>query len=79
LDNIFLRFAPNSFEKRQQILAAFQEFCENPGNVLTNRREGIKIHKSKVLHSLSSKEFCIFKSICCSAAKNLSIQYNIEG
>ncbi len=38
----FLGFAQNSFEKRQAATCRFsKEFCENPGNVLTNRKEGI--------------------------------------
>jgi hypothetical protein len=42
----FLGFAQNSFEKRQAATCRFsKEFCENPGNVLTNRKEGIKIQK----------------------------------
>jgi hypothetical protein len=42
----FLGFAQNSFEKRQAATCRFsKELCENPGNVLTNRKEGIKIQK----------------------------------
>jgi hypothetical protein len=42
----FLGFAQNSFEKRQAATCRFsKEFYENPGNVLTNRKEGIKIQK----------------------------------
>jgi hypothetical protein len=36
----------NSFEKQYVATCRFsKEFCENPGNVLTNRKEGIKIQK----------------------------------
>jgi hypothetical protein len=40
----FLGFAHNSFEKGKAATCRFsKEFCENSGNVLTNRIEGIKI------------------------------------
>jgi hypothetical protein len=43
---VFLRFAHNSIEKRQAATCHFsKEFCENPENVLINRKEGIKIQK----------------------------------
>jgi hypothetical protein len=46
LVDVFLRFAHNSFEKQQTATYRFsKEFHENPGNVLTNRKEGIKIQK----------------------------------
>jgi hypothetical protein len=46
LVDVFLRFAPNTFEKGKAATCRFsREFCENPGNVLTNRKEGIKIQK----------------------------------
>jgi hypothetical protein len=46
LVDIFLGFAHNSFEKRQAAMCRFSKvFCENPGNVLTNKKEGIKIQK----------------------------------
>jgi hypothetical protein len=46
LVDVFLRLAHNSFEKRQTATYRFsKEFRENPGNVLTNRKEGIKIQK----------------------------------
>jgi hypothetical protein len=46
LVDVFLRFAQNSFEKQQAATCRFsKEFCENPGNVLTNRKEGIIIQK----------------------------------
>jgi hypothetical protein len=45
LVDVFLRFAHNSFEKRKAAICRFYEFCENPGNVLKNRKEGIKIQK----------------------------------
>jgi hypothetical protein len=39
-------FANNSFEKQQAATCRFsKEFSENPGKVLTNRKEGIKIQK----------------------------------
>jgi hypothetical protein len=39
----FLGFAHNSFEKGKATTCRFlKEFCENPGNVITNRKEGIK-------------------------------------
>ncbi len=42
----FLGFAHNSFEKGKAATCRFsQEFCENPGNALTNRKEGNKIQK----------------------------------
>jgi hypothetical protein len=52
-----LRFAQNSFEKRQAETCRFsKEFCKNPGNVTTNRKERyiknktkkIKVHPLKI-------------------------------
>jgi hypothetical protein len=52
LDDVFFGFAQNSFEKQQAATCRFsKEFCENPGNVLTNRKEGIKIEK-RIVNSL---------------------------
>jgi hypothetical protein len=49
LVNVFLGFAHTSFEKRQASTCHFsKEFHENPGNVLTSRKEGIKIQKKTV-------------------------------
>jgi hypothetical protein len=46
LVDVFLGFAHNSFEKGKEATCRFsKELCENPGNVLTNRKEGIKIQK----------------------------------
>jgi hypothetical protein len=46
LVGVFLGVAQNSFEKQQAATYRFsKEFCENPQNVLTNRKEGIKIQK----------------------------------
>jgi hypothetical protein len=51
-------FAQYSFEKRQAVSCRFsKEFCEYPGNVLTNRKEGIKIQK-RMVHPLT-----IFKRV----------------
>jgi hypothetical protein len=45
-------FAHNSFEMQHAATCHFsKEFCENPGNVLTNRKEGIKIQK-KIVNAL---------------------------
>jgi hypothetical protein len=42
----FLGFANNSFEKGKTATCRFsKEFCENPGNALTNRKEGNTIQK----------------------------------
>jgi hypothetical protein len=42
LVDVFLRFAQNSFEKWQAAICHIsKEFCENLGNVLTNRKKGI--------------------------------------
>jgi hypothetical protein len=42
----FLRFAHNSYEKGKAATCRFsKEFCENPGNALTNRKERNKIQK----------------------------------
>jgi ectoine hydroxylase-related dioxygenase (phytanoyl-CoA dioxygenase family) len=44
-----ISFAQNSFEKRKAATCRFsKEFCENRVNVLTNRKEGIKIQKEIV-------------------------------
>jgi hypothetical protein len=44
--DVFLGFARNSFEKRQTATCRFsKEFCENPGNVLTYRNEGLKFNR----------------------------------
>jgi hypothetical protein len=46
LVDIFLGCAHNSFEKGKAATCRFsKEFCEYLGNVLTNRKEGIKIQK----------------------------------
>jgi hypothetical protein len=46
LVDVFLGFAHNSFEMQHAASCRFsKEFYENPGNVLTNRKEGIKIQK----------------------------------
>jgi hypothetical protein len=46
LVDVFLGFAQNSFEMQHAAACRFsKEFCENPGNVLTNRKGGIKIQK----------------------------------
>jgi hypothetical protein len=46
LADVFLGFAHNSFEKGKAATCRFsKESCENPENVLTNRKEGIKIQK----------------------------------
>jgi hypothetical protein len=46
LVDVFLGFAQNSFEMQHSAICHFsKEFCENPGNVLTNRKEGTKIQK----------------------------------
>jgi hypothetical protein len=52
LVDVFLGFAHNSFEKGKAATCRFtKEFCENPGNVLTNRKEAIKIQK-RILNAL---------------------------
>jgi hypothetical protein len=49
LVDVFLEFAHNSFETGQAATCHFsKEFCENPGNILTNRKERIKIQKRTV-------------------------------
>jgi hypothetical protein len=46
LVDVFLGFAHNTFEKGKAATCRFsREFCENPGNVFSNRKEGIKIQK----------------------------------
>jgi hypothetical protein len=46
LVDVFFGFAHNSFEKGNAATCRFsKEFWENPGNVITNRKEGIKIQK----------------------------------
>jgi hypothetical protein len=46
LVDIFLGFAHNSFEKgKAATCRSSKQFCENPGNVLTNRKGRIKIQK----------------------------------
>ncbi len=46
LVDVFLGFALNSFEKEKAATFCFsKEFCVNPGNVITNRKDGIKIQK----------------------------------
>jgi hypothetical protein len=44
LVDVFLGFAHNSFERGKAATCRFsKEFCENAGNILTNRKERIKI------------------------------------
>jgi hypothetical protein len=58
LVDTFLGFAQNSFEERQAATCRFsKEFCANPGNVLTNRKEGITFQKRIV------KALPIFKRV----------------
>jgi hypothetical protein len=46
LVDVFLRFAHNSFEKGKVATCRFsKEFCKNPGNAITNRKEGIKFKR----------------------------------
>jgi hypothetical protein len=46
LVDVFLGFAQYSCEKGKAATCRFlKEFCKNPGNVITNRKEGIKIQK----------------------------------
>jgi hypothetical protein len=46
LVDVFLVFAHNSYENQQAATGRFsKEICENPGKILTNREEGIKIQK----------------------------------
>jgi hypothetical protein len=46
LVDVFSGFAHNSFEKGKAATCHFsKEFCENPENVITNRKEGIKNSK----------------------------------
>ncbi len=46
LVDVFLGFAHNSFEKEKAATFRFsKEFCVHLGNVITNRKEGIKIQK----------------------------------
>jgi hypothetical protein len=53
LVNTFLRFAHNSFEEWQADTCRFSnEFCEDPGNVSTNRKKELKIQK-RIVHALS--------------------------
>jgi hypothetical protein len=52
LVDVFLGFVHNSFKKGKAATYRFsKEFCENSGNVLTNRKEGIKIQK-KIVNAL---------------------------
>jgi hypothetical protein len=52
LVHTFLGLAQNSFEKQQTVTWRIsKEFLENPGNVPTNRRKGVKIQK-RILHEL---------------------------
>jgi hypothetical protein len=44
-------------KSNRQLLAAFQEFCENPGNVLTNRKDGIKIQENSECTPSVQKSF----------------------
>jgi hypothetical protein len=44
--NISRIFIRNTFEKRQEVTCSFsKEFCENLGNLPTNRKKGMKILK----------------------------------
>jgi hypothetical protein len=53
LVDVFLGLAHNSFEMQHAATCHFsKEFCENPGNVFTNRKEGIKIQK-RIVNALT--------------------------
>jgi hypothetical protein len=46
LVDVFLGFAHNSFEKGKAATCRFsKELSENSGNVLTNRKEGLKFKR----------------------------------
>jgi hypothetical protein len=48
-----LGIAHNSFEKGKAATCRFsKEFCENPGNALTNRKDGNKIQK-RIVNALT--------------------------
>jgi hypothetical protein len=52
LVDVFLGFAHNSFEKGKAATCRFsKQFCENPGNVITNRKERIKI-QNRIVNAL---------------------------
>jgi hypothetical protein len=52
LVDVFLGFAHNYYEKGKAATFRFsKEFCENLGNVITNRKEGIKIQK-RIVYAL---------------------------
>jgi hypothetical protein len=51
--DIFPGFQQNSFEKKHAVTCSFLiEFCENPGNIPTKWKTGIKIQK-RIMHSLN--------------------------
>ncbi len=64
-----IQFAHTSIEERQAATCRFlKEFCENPGNVSTNR---IKFTREQCMHTLSSKEFCKFNIILKESLQNI--------
>jgi hypothetical protein len=66
LVDVFLRFAQKSFEKWQAAICHIsKEFCENLGNVLTNRKKGIKLQK-RIVHTACT--LCFQKSFINSKA-----------
>jgi hypothetical protein len=48
LVDVFLDLHITLLKKSRQLFAAFQKSFMNPGKILTNRKEGIKIQKRKV-------------------------------
>jgi hypothetical protein len=62
----FLRFVQNPFKKPQATTCGFSKgLRENPAKLSTRRKKGTKFKRKSGLHSLSSKELCILKSIWC--------------
>jgi hypothetical protein len=64
--DVFLGYSHNCFEKRQAATCRFsKDFCENPGNALTNRKEGITVQKRIVNALPIFKRVLKFKSFWC--------------
>jgi hypothetical protein len=64
LVDTFLGFAYNSFEEAQAELAAFKKSFEKIREMYQPiERKGLKLIRELCMHSLSSKDSCVLKSI----------------
>jgi hypothetical protein len=75
-----LRFARNSFVKRQAATYHFsKEFCENPGNVTTNRNEGKNSEEIEHPFTIFKRVLQFQKAFCSKALRIYKFNIIIKG